>query len=459
MERMIKAAKGLSYDTRKTKKGYLFFALDGEKEDGNKFIWEAKERGCIGVVSEREKPENWGETAWYQVEDVRKVMAESAREFFGRPDEQLKVIGVTGTSGKSTVVGMIKHGLQAMGIKTGSIGTMGYDLGGRVIECTLNTPESVDLFGYMREMVNNGCQVCVMEVSSHGLDRKRAYGLNFEIAAFLNISHEHLDYHKNMDNYLDVKMSLFDGRNGSIPFKKIINLEEYKERIFEVKEVKMDANGSEFIIEGAGKTVVGKTGLIGRFNVDNFAVATEALYLMGYELEKIVDVLAGFEGVEGRMQKLECGQDFSVVVDYAHKYEALKKVLEALRQIVTGRLIVVFGCGGNRDRGKRKLMTQVAIEIADLVYATSDNPRYEDIEAIFADMKEGVNKSDKIVFIENRREAISKALEEARFGDCVLIAGKGHEKYQEIKGEKFAFEDRQVVVTYLTNARSINRRN
>ncbi len=459
-------ATSIITDSRRVSPGALFFAIGGLRTDGNRFVDEAIFRGAVGIVSEAPPPASNRHVAWVQVENVRAALAEVSRRFYRNPDRDLRVLGITGTKGKTTVSFLLQHLLQEPKAPWGLIGTVRYDLGGRSLPSYKTTPESVDVYAMLDQMRDAGCRGAVMEISSHAIDQRRVQGLNVEVAAFLNLSRDHLDYHHTIEEYFQVKARLFTGTVGHVPRAAVINIDDpHGHRLVamipdgvEITTVSCDdstaavhAEGIRLRPDGSDFTVVWpegradvSTGLPGRYNVSNVLAALAIARAAGFDIAALAPRLTPFAGVPGRMEKVQAGQPFQVLVDYAHTDDSLNHALSMLRDITPGRLFVVFGCGGNRDRGKRPLMTAAVQRWADFAWATSDNPRKETIQAIFDDMKAGVSAPGHIRFVEDRRRAISLALDAAGPGDCVLIAGKGHETYQEFADTVVPFDDRQV---------------
>lgn len=449
-------------DSRRVVPGALFFAIDGLRTNGNYFVEEAVDRGAVAIVSEKH-PGPHCPIPSIQVKDVRKTLALVSKRFYEMPDESLHLTGITGTNGKTTVSMLTQH-LTGGSDRIGLIGTIRYDLGKRTLPSFRTTPESVDIYSLLREMVKNGCQEAVMEVSSHGISQKRSYGLAVDIAAFLNLTQDHIDYHKTMEAYFKTKLQLFTGEMGVKPGASVINLDcPYGRRIVEelkgetrvttfgmssradvrASEVRLHADHTEFKLEWPGGSARVNSPLLGRYNVSNVLAAFTIALVQGRDPDALLQRLADFPGVPGRMERIDEGQSYNLLVDYAHTDDALKQACAMLRELTQGKLIVVFGCGGDRDRTKRAPMLNAALEGADLVYVTADNPRSESLEQIFQDMR-GAGASEKAHFIQDRKDAISQALDQAVPGDCVLIAGKGHEVYQEFEGTVIPFDDRSV---------------
>ncbi len=454
----------LVIDSRRVTPGSLFFALPGLRHDGNSFIDEALHRGAVGIVSNAPRRFGNSKAVFVQSDDSRVTLAKVARRFFGKPDKDLDLIGITGTNGKTTVSYLAKHFLSLDGIKTGCLGTIGYDLVDRVLPSFRTTPEAHDLCELLSQMRSFGCKRAIMEVSSHGIDQLRVAELKFKVGVFLNLTRDHLDYHGDMENYFGVKRRFIDGEIGSVPKKLAINVDDpYGCRLADAHteettitfgtsdrarlratDIELAPSGTTFTLDFDGKRYLVRSPLIGHYNVSNTLAALSIGILADVSIEKCIGSLDSFGGIPGRMERISCGQPFEVVVDYAHTGNALDNALKMLREITPGKVKVVFGCGGDRDRGKRAEMTKVSTEIADYSWATTDNPRSEVQEQIFDDMRKGISDPTKIEFVLDRRRAIELALKSAGPGDCVLIAGKGHEPFQEFGDTVIPFDDRKV---------------
>jgi len=462
----------LAYDSRKVGPGTLFFCVPGEKVDGHEFARGAVEAGAVALVAERELDLA---VAQVVVPDARAAMAPVAARFFGDPSRELRVVGVTGTNGKTTTAFLVREILEAAGIQTGLLGTVRQVVGGAAEEVERTTPEAVDLQATFRRMLDIGDRACVMEVSSHALALHRCGAIQFEVALFTNLTQDHLDFHGTMEEYFASKRKLFEMGPGSA----VVNVDDpYGRRLvgeFEcasfsvagaeadlvARDVSFDAAGSQFTVASPGPTgrkrdhatrsrpvggeVRVRTGLPGAFNVANGLGAFAAAVAMGVAPEIAAEGLARAERVPGRFEPVDEGQGFAVLVDYAHTPDSLANVLAAARTLAERRLIVVFGAGGDRDRDKRPKMGAVAAGAADLLFVTSDNPRSEDPQAILAEVRSGIDRDAGVVALVDRGEAIARALREARPGDVVVIAGKGHEQGQEFEGgRKIPFDDREV---------------
>jgi UDP-N-acetylmuramoyl-L-alanyl-D-glutamate--2,6-diaminopimelate ligase len=473
---------GLVMDSRRVVPGNLFFALPGHRADGASFIDEAIGRGAVAVVTEKPPVHPHAKVVFLQVANARAALARVARRYYKFPDRDLGVIGVTGTNGKTTVTHLLKHFLDKEG-RTGLIGTINYDLGARTVPSFKTTPEALDLFGMLAQMRDAGCRQAVMEVSSHGIDQQRVLGLQFAAAIFTNLTRDHLDYHRTLEAYFAVKTRLFTGEVGHVPRLAIVNLDDphgaelvakipaaarvvtfgenpradvraenvalnFKNTTFRLvwPSLRQGYGGQAGGTESSGvESLEVDSPFIGRYNISNLLAATATAWALGRDPKVFLASLATFRGVPGRMERIEEGQAFNVLVDYAHTDDALRNALGMLRAITPGRLLVVFGCGGNRDRTKRPLMMRAVQDFADFAWATADNPRSEPLAQIFADMKTGVIAPEKISWTDDRRRALSLALDVAKPGDCILVAGKGHESYQEFADTVIPFDDRQVV--------------
>jgi len=457
---------GLAIDSRRVVPGSLFFALRGRRADGATFIDEAISRGAVAIITEQMPAHPPARVTYIQVAEARATLARVARRYHHFPDRALEVVGVTGTNGKTTVSHLIKHLLDAGGVRTGLLGTVSYDLGTRVVPSFKTTPEAPDIFGMLAQMREAGCRQAVMEVSSHGIDQQRVLGLQFAAAVFTNLTQDHLDYHGSLDAYFEVKTRLFTGATGSAPRLAVINLDdahggrlaallpphlrqvtfgENPRAQVRAERVVLGFQGATFRLVWPGGSAEVFSPLLGRYNVSNLLAAVATLHGLGQEVGRLLPRLAAFPGVPGRMERVEPGRPFNVLVDYAHTDDALRNALGMLRPITPGRLLVVFGCGGSRDRRKRPLMVAAVQEFADHAFATADNPRQEPISQIFADMSVGVTAPRQISWVDDRRRALSLALDACRPGDTLLVAGKGHETYQEFGDTIVPFDDRQVL--------------
>jgi UDP-N-acetylmuramoyl-L-alanyl-D-glutamate--2,6-diaminopimelate ligase len=426
----------LAYDAREVARGALFFCVPGAVADGHDFAAEAVERGATALVVER--PLDVG-VPQLVVPDVRAAMPRAAVEFFGDPTARLPVVAITGTNGKTTTAYLLWSILSAAGEQPGLLTNVERRIGDDVREVGLNTPESIDLQRLFAEMLDAGNRVCVMEATSMASVKRRLDGTRFAVLVFTNLTQDHLDFHGTMDEYFEAKRGLF-----AQAARAVINVgDDYGARLA--------AEIPDAITFSPGDALTGiELKLQGRFNVENALAAAAAARALGVEETAIRQGIEAVERVPGRFDPVDEGQPFTVLVDYAHTPGALESVLESARELARGRLICVFGAGGDRDRDKRPLMGQVVAELADVAVVTSDNPRSEDPAAIAADVVDGLDLDVEL----DRRRAIEHALESAREGDVVLIAGKGHEQGQEIAGRKLPFDDREVVRETLRRLRA-----
>jgi UDP-N-acetylmuramoyl-L-alanyl-D-glutamate--2,6-diaminopimelate ligase len=462
------AVADLAYDSRKARPGTLFFCVPGEKRDGHEFAAQVVAAGAVALVVERELEVDVPQLV---VADARAAMAPLATRFCGDPTAQLRVVGVTGTNGKTTTAFLIREILEEAGIQTGLLGTVKQVVGGVEEAVERTTPEAIDLQSTFRRMLKAGDRACAMEVSSHALALRRADAISFEVALFTNLTQDHLDFHADMEDYFLAKRRLFEAGPGAA----IVNVDdEYGDRLAEefkcvtisatgaeadysARDVSFDASGAEFTVSMGrfrddasrnrpiGGEVRVRTGLPGDFNVANALGALAAAAALGVEAEKAAAGLAGAGRVPGRFEPIDEGQGFAVLVDYAHTPDSLENVLRAARRLTSGRLISVFGAGGDRDRDKRPKMGRAGAELSDLAVVTSDNPRSERPEAIVAEVLAGTSGGAEVEVEVDRRVAIALALARAEPGDTVVIAGKGHEQGQEFEdGRKVPFDDREV---------------
>ncbi|MEX1120099.1 MAG: UDP-N-acetylmuramoyl-L-alanyl-D-glutamate--2,6-diaminopimelate ligase [Terrimicrobiaceae bacterium] len=470
---MPKEITGLCYDSRKAGTGHVFFALRGMKEDGGAFVRDAVSRGASVVVAEQEIPE--AGVPVVIVADARASMADMASTFYGKPSESLKVVGITGTNGKTTTAFLTRHILDTQLRRTGLVGTIKYVVAEREMDAPRTTPESIDLQALLSEMRDAGCKAVAMEVSSHAIHQKRSRAIEFDAAVFTNLTQDHLDYHGTMDAYFEAKAALFDSLCGQKQKKgrAIINADDryghlLTERIskklttitfglgvradFRATDVRFDSHGSTFHLAARGRTYLVRFPLIGAFNIYNALAALAASFAVGTELRAAVTALASAPQVPGRLERVPAKRNFQVFVDYAHTDDALRNVLRTLRELNPARLIVVVGCGGDRDRAKRPLMAAVSENLADWCIFTSDNPRSEDPDRILADMKAGLRGTNHEL-IADREEAIERAVELAEARDIILIAGKGHETYQEFADGRVPFDDVKVAKKVIDSRR------
>jgi len=476
--------KNIAYDSRRVKVDSIFVALRGDNHDGNDFILDAIDKGATGIVLEGNTPlhhftRSPDKTLFFiRVKDARAALACLSNNFFGRPSERIKVIGVTGTNGKTTTTHLVRKVLETWGKTTGLIGTITYSLRGRDYPAIHTTPESVEFQSLLREMCNEGCEYVVTEVSSHALKQRRVDFTRFLIAVFTNLTRDHLDFHKTMEDYYISKRRLFTEllvENGTA----IINLDDESGRrlLSDLSELRPDVKvityglnpdalispqtinrspeGSSMIVKIQGyDEIYIESPLIGIPNIYNILSALAVAISLHIPEEVIKRGIMESSNVKGRLEKVDMGQDFLCIIDYAHTPDALERLILTAREIKESsgdsgsRVITLFGCGGNRDKGKRPIMGRIATELSDYVIITSDNPRNEDPDYIISDIRTGI-KGDNYEIIPDRAEAIKRAVEIAERGDIILIAGKGHEDYQEIMGKRERFSDRDVCINAL----------
>ncbi|NPA58815.1 MAG: UDP-N-acetylmuramoyl-L-alanyl-D-glutamate--2,6-diaminopimelate ligase [Aquificae bacterium] len=464
--------KGLSNDSRQVKEGDLFFAVKGSMADGHDFVFEALKKGAVGVVvSERKVAQQVKNTfpdrSVVLVRDSSKALGLTARKFYRFPDREVSVIGITGTNGKTTTAYLISQYLERAGFKTGVIGTLGYMLGDSVFGEGRTTPDALQWYRLLREMADRGAGFVVAEISSHALDQNRVYGTELAGAVFTNLSREHLDYHRNMEDYFSAKKKIGEMLKDKAPFSVNVD-DEYGRRLYssyrgrknvagygrgELADLKilsweLSQSGSGFTFLLGGKEYRMETGLVGLFNIYNLAGAVLLLYGLGFETEFLVSEGKNLKPVRGRFEVVE-GKGITGIVDYAHTPDALENVLKTLNGLKKNRIITVFGAGGDRDREKRPVMGKVAEKLSDIVVITSDNPRSENPASIIGDILSGVEDRDKVVVEVDREKAVRKAVSLAEEGDIILLAGKGHETYQIIGDRKIPFDDRAVLEKYL----------
>jgi UDP-N-acetylmuramoyl-L-alanyl-D-glutamate--2,6-diaminopimelate ligase len=454
--------EGLAYDSRRVQKGSLFFAFPGARADGRSFAEQAMKAGAVAVVSELAAPAEF-HGAWIEVEHGRHALAFAARNFYGRPDEQIRLTGITGTNGKTTTSYLVDSILRAAGRITALVGTIEYHLGDRVLPAVNTTPESLDLYRLLAELNKMGGTFATMETSSHALALGRIYGMHFHTAVFTNLTRDHLDFHQTMENYSAAKQMLFRGAGAPAPPFAVINRDdEYGEKMatantkvlwyglgkdanVRARHISSSFDGLRFEVQAEGKHFSVQSALIGRINVYNILAACGTALSYGLPAEVIARGIANCRAVPGRFERVDEGQPFVVVVDYAHTDDALRNVISMARSLQPKRVVTLFGCGGDRDRTKRPIMGQVAAELSDLVVLTSDNPRSEDPLDIMNDVLVGIRRKDTPCLVEpDRAAAIRRAIGEARPGDILILAGKGHETYQIVKDRTIPFDDREV---------------
>ena len=464
--------ESIAYDSRRVQRNGLFVALRGEKADGHAFIGQAIDKGACAVVAERE--EKHARATCLVVDNSRSALADLAGTFYGFPGRKLRMAAVTGTNGKTTTSFLIKHICEKAGLRCGLIGTVRYEIGERILPATRTTPESLDLQELLAQISNAGCKAAAMEVSSHAVAQDRIRGLEWDVAVFTNLTQDHLDFHGTMENYFAAKAKLFHQLAEQKKKRKpvaVINIDDpYGQKLvgevnrkltvvtygmgvhadFRASNYRMEFGGTSFQLDARGKSYLVRVPLIGRFNVANSMAALAGANALGLNLREAILSLSKTPQVPGRLQAVPAKRQFQVFVDYAHTPDALANVIKTLRELEPRRLVVVFGCGGDRDRQKRPLMAAVVDQTADHAIITSDNPRKEDPRKILDEVEKGF-RSSKYEKIVDRTEAIGRAIALAEPRDIVLIAGKGHENYQEFADHTVPFDDILVARKALEN--------
>ncbi len=453
---------GIAYDSRKIKKGNLFICVSGYTKDGHSFINEALQKGAAAFLVEKDVEAPGA--ALVKVKSSRAAMPILAACFYGNPTEKLQLIGITGTSGKTTTTYLIKSILEAAHKKAGLLGTISTQIGDKVYVSSKTTPESLDLQSLFREMTDMGMEYAVMEVSSHSLELGRVEGCKFSAGVFTNLSQDHLDFHKTMENYRDVKKKLFyktrdaniiniDDMHGKLIAEEIRSLKtplvtfgiDHPADIM-AKDIRIDSKGVSFMLVTPEYRTELKIRIPGKFSVYNALAAAAVAYSAGIDSKDIKEGLYRVGSVPGRSEIVETDTPYTVIIDYAHKPDGLEKILTAIRQYSKGRIITMFGCGGDRDKEKRPMMGKIAGELSDYVIITSDNPRSEDPMDIIRHAEAGIKSTNcDYICIENRRDAIKYALKIAAKDDIILLAGKGHETYQVLKDRTIPFDERDIV--------------
>ncbi|HVI06805.1 MAG TPA: UDP-N-acetylmuramoyl-L-alanyl-D-glutamate--2,6-diaminopimelate ligase [Candidatus Binatia bacterium] len=455
----------VEYDSRRVKPGSLFLAMRGESSDGNRFIDQAIKSGAVAIVTDSAGEKQRPNVSWAVVVSGRRALARLSANLYKRPAERLAITGITGTNGKSTTAFLVESIFNAARRKSALIGTIEYHVAGKVLPAPHTTPESLDLNRILNEALGNGATDAVMEVSSHALAQERVFGVPFDVAVFTNLTRDHLDYHQTMDEYFAAKRSLFEGCGTEPPRVAVTNLDDeagakiaefsrkksslvlkygWDRGDFYAQKVDITTRGTRFDLNSPLGKIPVFSSLIGRVNVYNILAAAGAAYARGCSGEAVAGGVGDLTRVPGRFERVDCAQPFTVVVDYAHTDDALRNLTVLARELLSGkaRVITVFGCGGDRDRKKRPLMGEAAGRGSDFVVLTSDNPRSEDPLAIINDAVVGLQKTGVKYSIEpDRRKAIALAVSEARPGDILLIAGKGHEKVQITREGVVPFDD------------------
>ena len=451
----------ITCDSRKVIKGSAFICINGFNADGHDFALSAVDLGASVIIAQ--KPT--GAPIEIIVEDTHKAYAQMSANYFGNPSRCFKLIGVTGTNGKTSVTYMLKAIIESKGYKTGLIGTIQNIVGEKIIEAVNTTPDAYGLNKLFAQMRDAGCEYVIMECSSHALDQKRIYDLDFEVAAFTNLTQDHLDYHKNMENYLEAKSRLF-----SMCKNAVINVDDdYGKRIadlvncnimtyavqdraatYSANGINMKPDGIEYemVSDYTIKRIKLKTG--GKFTIYNSLCAAVCAKALGFNEDEIASALDNMSGVKGRAEVVNTGKDFTVIIDYAHTPDGLENILSTFKELKRGRLVCLFGCGGNRDKTKRPIMGSIAAKLSDFVIITSDNPRQEDPNLIINDILVGIkNCKTPYVVIENRADAIKYAVQNARTDDIIVLAGKGHETYQILNSGKIDLDEREIIAEAL----------
>ena len=454
----------VAYDSRRVKPNSLFMAVQGFAVDGNLFVPDAVTKGAAAILTD--KPGITAPVPVVLVNDARRAMALISDRFYGSPQKSLIMTGITGTNGKTTTSYMVRSIFEAGKLGCGLIGTIKHMVSGREVTALNTTPEAPDIHAMLAQMAADGQTACVMEVSSHALALTRVAGIEFRAAAYTNLTRDHLDFHHTFAEYLDAKSRLFVDLPGDAT--AVVNCEDtYAEHIihaarpsavmtygFEDGDIKvaeciLEPDKTDIVLETPAGRVETRLNIPGRYNVANAMAAAGIGISCGLPCDVVARGLAALKAVPGRFETVDEGQDFTVIVDYAHAPDALERILTSVREVTRGRLLSVFGCGGDRDRGKRPLMGEVSARIADVSIVTSDNPRTEDPRAIIDDILEGVPDTADYIVIPDREQAIKRAIEMSRSGDCVVIAGKGHEDYQIIGKEKRHFDDAETARRFL----------
>ncbi len=442
--------------------GCIFVCIEGRRFDGHTKAAEALEKGAAAVVVQKDM----GLKNQILVENTRSAYAKICAAFFGHPERNLKIIGVTGTNGKTTSCFIIKSVLDKLGYKTGLLGTVKNIVGDKEYPAVLTTPDCYDLFGLYAEMVDYGCEYCVMEVSSQALDQRRVDGVHFDAAIFTNLTQDHLDYHGSFENYKAAKRMLFENSDIAIlniddeaawemlegtNCKALTCSVENNNCDYSAKNIRNDASGVKYELVSNSNIGRVKFRVPGKFSVYNSMSAAVCLVELGMDFKAVLDALAECIGIPGRMEVVPTETPYTVIIDYAHTPDGLENVLNCVREITEGRVITVFGCGGDRDKTKRPIMGEIATKLSDVAVVTSDNPRSEDPESIIEDITAGIGKhNSKVIVDSDRKSAIKKALETAKAGDIVILAGKGQETYQILESGKIHFDEREVVAEILS---------
>ena len=456
-------------NSAKVCEGCIFICIEGRRFDGHTKAAEALEKGAAAVVVQKDL----GLENQILVENTRSAYAKICAAFYGHPEKELKIIGVTGTNGKTTSCFILKSILDKLGYKTGLLGTVKNIVGDKEYPAALTTPDCYELFGLFREMVDYGCEYCVMEVSSQALDQRRVDGIRFDAAIFTNLTRDHLDYHGTFENYKAAKHMLFENSDLAVlniddeSAMEMVENTDCRTVTFSVnndrcdysaKNIRISASGVKYELVSNSNIGRVKFAVPGNFSVYNSMGAIICLVEMGMDFKAVLDAVAECIGVPGRMEVVPTDTPYTVLIDYAHTPDGLENVLSTVREITEGKVIVVFGCGGDRDKTKRPIMGEIAVKMADVAVVTSDNPRSEDPESIIEDITAGISRGNaKVIVDSDRTNAIEKALEAAKEGDIVVLAGKGQETYQILASGKIHFDEREVVAKILSEKAAENK--
>ena len=461
---------GIAYDSRKVARNIAFVALRGTTSDGHQFIEKAIAQGAVAIVAEVAPPEDC-KVAWVHVKNTRLALADMAASRYEHPADGMLVSAVTGTNGKTTTAFLVHHLMNKAHVRCGLLGTVQYDIGGELRNATHTTPESLEMHSLFSQMRAKGCRAVALEASSHALDQGRIHGIRIDAAIFTNLTQDHLDYHRTMEAYFEAKVKLFEQAAMNRDAKLIINLDDaWGRKLIQKFEnhpgliryglgvaadyrainVRYDFTGTSFELEHKGRGLLVRSPLIGGFNVYNALAAIAAAHGLGCNLRETVNSMKTAPQIPGRLERVTNNEPFQIFVDYAHTPDAIINVLSVLRALRPNRIITVFGCGGDRDRTKRAPMAKAAEEGSDVCILTSDNPRTESAKQILDDTSKGFQKEGHAV-IEDREEAIRLAISNAEEGDIIVIAGKGHEAYQEINGTRYDFDDRLIAKAVMKN--------
>lgn len=462
---------GIKYDSRYVVPGDLFFAVKGFVNDGNKYIGDVIDKGAAAVISENEVEKKYKEY-WIKTDDIRLAISRISSIFYDFPWRDSLMVGITGTNGKTTSTYLMKSIFEKAGYTPGVLGTIGYLVGENKIQASRTTPEAPEINLMLRTMQKKGVKCCIMEVSSHSLELKRVADIQFDCVIFTNLTTDHMDYHLSMENYYQAKKKLFSlikkggfavvnvddtygvrlAREVQAKGERVITYGKNDAADIRIINYSINDDGSRITINACGKKYELNTPLYGVPNVYNVTTSFAVGWGMSIEPQVLISGIENVKLVEGRMERINCGQDFTVIVDFAHTPDALMNLLLTVRQISSGRVITVFGCGGNRDKSKRPMMGQHAAILSDYTIVTSDNPRNEEPLEIISDILTGINEVKKTVkykVVEDRREAIKLAVQMAKKGDTIVIAGKGHEINQIIKGKEYPFDDRKIAADFI----------